>query len=641
MRQEQINLTFQFFYKYRVRRFFLFILFIAIALSVCGINPPSIRYVKTWKVSDPLGMADSVQVDTLHLNFQDENPIDRFGIANSYNGNLGSPIQSKLYFNRPESSDFIFSDAFYPYLTDMQSALFYNTKTPFTKIVYNTGGSNYRQEDQIKFLFTFNANKRLNFGTTLDYIYSVGEYANQAAKRFTGSLFGSYDGKHYSAVGLAAVNNMFNHENGGISDSSYIYEPIGVKTQDIPVNIHGYSTYRKNVFFYHQKYTIGFDQIIRISPDSVRKEYVPVTHFGHTIKYEDPRKRYYEANVEKDFYKNTYLPFTQTNDTAALQTLTNTVSVGIAEEFNKWMRFGLTGFVENELQRFTYNVDSLIQKKNESNTKVGGILSKQRGERFRYNILGDIYLLGYKQGDFSIKGQVNGFFKAWKDSIVLSANGFVRSDEPSYFLNYYQSNHFRWENNFDKIYRTNAGGTFSIPTRKFSVNVSVENLTNYVYFNSEALPEQYDGNIQVIAANLKKDFHVGNFVLENNVVYQLSSQERVLPLPTLTLFHNLYFKNMLFNVLSIQLGANVRYHTAYYAPCYMPAIAQFYTQSETKVGNFPVVNVYANFHLKQARFFVEYFHVNQLFMNHAYFSMPNYPINPAIFKIGVATNFYN
>jgi hypothetical protein len=83
----------------------------------------------------------------------------------------------------------------------------------------------------------------------------------------------------------------------------------------------------------------------------------------------------------------------------------------------------------------------------------------------------------------------------------------VRSDKPSYFMDHYESNHFRWSNNFDNIYRTHAGGTFSIPTRSFSLNVSIENITKYIYFNSEALPTQFTGNIQVLSANLKKDFH--------------------------------------------------------------------------------------------------------------------------------------
>jgi hypothetical protein len=89
------------------------------------------------------------------------------------------------------------------------------------------------------------------------------------------------------------------------------------------------------------------------------------------------------------------------------------------------------------------------------------------------------------------------------------------------------------------------------------------------------------------------------------------------------------------------LGVNVRYHTAYYAPKYMPAIGQFYTQSDTKIGNYPVMNAYVNFHLKRTRFFVEYYHLNQMFMDGAYYSMPNYPINPAIMKFGISWNFYD
>jgi len=241
----------------------------------------------------------------------------------------------------------------------------------------------------------------------------------------------------------------------------------------------------------------------------------------------------------------------------------------------------------------------------------------------------------------SFRRKYRWLFKLWNDSVSLVANGFIRNDKPSYFLEHYQSNHFRWDNDFANIYRTHVGGTFSIPTRKFSLNVSVENITKYIYFNSEVLPDQYSGNIQVVAANLKQDFHFGKFTLENNIVYQLSSQPTVLPLPDFTLYHNLYFDDLWFHVLGMQLGVNVRYHTSYYAPSYMPATGQFYTQSTTKVGNYFVVNPYLNFHLKRTRFFLEYYHVNQKFMNEAYFSMPNYPINPAVVKMGVSWNFYD
>ena len=629
---------------FSVKKNLIFIILFAVITIVNGQVPPNYRFVKTWRITDRFATADSIPVDTIPLNYQISNPIDRFSISNSYNGNLGSPIQSKLYFDRPANTDFIFANAYYPYLMNVDHATFYNTKTPYSNIDYNTGGSLHRDEDHVKFLFTANPKKNFNFGTTLDYIYAPGEYKNQSVQRFSGSIFGSFQGKHYTATALIATNDLNNYENGGIIKTTDITSPItGTLPIDIPVNINAtaYANFKQTQLFYNQQYSIGFERKIKVSADSVRLEYVPVTRFAHTLRVDDLRKRYYEPTVEKTFYKNTYLPFSQTNDTSAVQTLTNNFSVSMAEEFNKWMNFGLTAFIENELQNYTYNKDSLVNTMFASTTKVGGILSKQRGKTIRYNVLGELSFLGYKAGDFRLEANLGGYFKLWKDSISLVANGFVRSDKPSYFLEHYQSNHFRWENDFTSVYRTHVGGTFSIPTRSFALNVSVENLTNLVYFDTNALPAQFSGNIQVLAANLKLDFHVGRFALENNVVYQVSSQQGILPLPNLVLYHNLYYNDLWFKVLSVQLGVNVRYHSAYYAPTYMPATGQFYNQTSTLIGNYPMMNAYLNMHLKRTRFFIEYYHVNQMFMKGAYFSMPNYPIDQANIKLGISWNFYD
>ena len=627
-----------------MKKYFIFIFLFAALTIVKGQVPSNYRFVKTWRITDRFATVDSIPVDTLPLNYQISNPIDRFSISNSFNGNLGSPIQSKLYFDRPANTDFIFANAYYPYLMNVEHATFYNTKTPYSNLDYNTGGSLHRDEDHVKFLFTVNPKKNFNFGTTLDYIYAPGEYKNQAVQRFAGSLFGSFQGKHYSATAVFSTNDLNNYENGGITTTTDITSPVaGVLPIDIPVNINAtaYANFKQSQLFYNHQYSIGFDRKIKVSADSVRLEYVPVTRFAHTIKYDELRKRYYEPQVEKKFYKNTYLPFNHTNDTSAVQTLTNNFSLSMAEEFNKWMNFGLTAFIENELQNYTFNQDTLVSSMLASTTKVGGVLSKQRGKILRYNVLGELSFLGYKAGDFRLEANLGGYFKLWKDSISLVANGFVRSDKPSYFLQHYQSNHFRWENDFSNVYRTHVGGTFSIPTRSFALNVSVENITNFISYDSIALPAQFSGNIQVLAANLKLDFHVGRFALENNVVYQLSSQPGILPLPNLVLYHNLYYNDLWFKVLSIQLGVNVRYHSAYYAPNYMPATGQFYNQAVTLIGNYPMMNAYLNMHLKRTRFFIEYYHVNQMFMKGAYFSMPNYPIDQANIKLGISWNFYD
>jgi hypothetical protein len=327
--------------------------------------------------------------------------------------------------------------------------------------------------------------------------------------------------------------------------------------------------------------------------------------------------------------------------------MTNTIALKMEEEFNKLMKFGLTAYLSNEATRYTVqNEDSTLAHKVYYNTKIGALLSKTSGRVFRYNLQGEIGLQGYKAGNFLLQADLGGYFRLWNDSVVLRANGFMRLDAPDWYSEYYVSNHFRWNNDFDDIYRTRLSGTVAVPTRGVSLNVSVENLMNYVYFNENAMPVQYSSGIQIFAANLQANIPIFKWLgFEANAIYQASSQSDILPLPALSLFGNLYYKTKWFNQLNIQAGLNVHYHTAYYAPNYEPAIGQFFVQKEDekiKIGNYPLVNVYLNFHLKQARIFVEYYHLNELLVSGGnYFSMPNYPLNPAIFKWGISWNFYN
>jgi hypothetical protein len=100
-------------------------------------------------------------------------------------------------------------------------------------------------------------------------------------------------------------------------------------------------------------------------------------------------------------------------------------------------------------------------------------------------------------------------------------------------------------------------------------------------------------------------------------------------------------------VLRIQLGGDVRYFTAYYAPTYCPGFGMYHLQNAdpeacVSIGDYPIVNVYANFHLKQCRFYVMYSHVNEgLFGNSRSFLVPHYPINPRWFKLGLSWNFWD
>ena len=90
--------------------------------------------VIAWHLSDEyLGFTDTIAVDTAIVNFQNNDPVLRYGIENSYNGNLGSPIQSKIYFdNKENKTDYLFSKNYDLYTITPAEIKFYNTKTPFS-----------------------------------------------------------------------------------------------------------------------------------------------------------------------------------------------------------------------------------------------------------------------------------------------------------------------------------------------------------------------------------------------------------------------------------------------------------------------------------------------------------------------------
>ena len=383
-----------------------------------------------------------------------------------------------------------------------------------------------------------------------------------------------------------------------------------------------------------------------------------------------------EKSVPINFFESTWFSTSSTKDTANVLNIRNTLSATFEEEFNKWLKFGAVVYATNECQRYAFATGTHPPKTSEessvlqildnlsvsqaqlyrptdttyihtwtNNTWVGASLYKNQGKYIHYGFSGDVCLAGYKIGEFSVNGHLDGDFRIGKDTMYITAAAYVKNEQPDWFTMHYRSNHYIWNNDFKKIYRFFVGGEISYPTKYFkpSAKVGFENITRHIYFDSSGLPQQHDANIQVVAIDAKLDIRTKRFGMENNVVWQLSSSP-YLPLPDLTLYHNIYYHDCWFKALMVQFGVDMRYNTAYYAPLLNPATGQFMIQDKQKVGNYPVLNVYANFYVKLLRlkFFAHFTHFNYYFMkNKTYYSMPDYPLNPPVFRAGLAWSFYN
>lgn len=615
------------------------------------------RY-NVWRINERTGERYTATPDTLLYNYQQTTLPDGNSVAMGYLGNLGSPVISKLFFDRGEGSQFFFYDAYYPYNMDVDKQLFFNTRIPYSRINYQRSGSNMNKEERLETRFTMNFNRHLNFGFDLDFINAKGFYASQAAKQNNFSVYGNYLSDRIEVHAFASQTSATNYENGGITDSTFITNPELIEqsfnSQDIPTRfVDTWNRVKTKQYYLSARYNLGYNEPTLTPGD---KKFVPVASLILTSRYKDQYRRFLSYDTARvtlpngdvvgkidTLYTNNYYK-SAVDDSTRFSTFKNTLALSMREGFRDWVKFGLTVFVEHESRNFNL-LDTVADgryRHNEQTTTIGGILSKQQGKYLRFNAEADLGVLGENLGEFRLSGNIKTTFNIAGKDANLIGEAYIKNLKPKFLERQYHSKYFWWNNDFDDTRRVYIGGKLVIPFTKTTLSVGVENIQNLIYFDKTSLPFQENENIQVVSARIDQDFKFGIFNWNNSIVYQTSSNEEAIPLPTLSAYSNIFLKTKIVDELTLQLGVDAHYHTEYYAPGYEPALLQFYNQREKKVGNYPIVTGYANMHLKQMRFFVMMYNIADLVIEKPnYFSLPNYPVNPTLFKLGVSVNLNN
>lgn len=395
----------------------------------------------------------------------------------------------------------------------------------------------------------------------------------------------------------------------------------------------------------------------------MKNEYVPVTSFIHTLKIDNYRRIYQAYKTPDNYYANQYYDVGRFQgdsiyDKTSHYDIKNTFAIALLEGFNKWAKAGLKVFATSDLRHFVLpNDQGGTTTYNEHNLSIGGQLIKTQGALLHYDVTAETWLTGEDAGQLKVdfRGDLN--FKLFGDTVTLAAKAYFYRLNPTFYYRHYHSRHFWWDNNsLDKELRTHIEGLFELQRTRTKLRIAVDNLKNYTYFaqkytittdygrtgNSVSV-KQYGGNVNLITAQLSQDFTLGPLNWENQITYQKSTNQDVIPVPALNVYSNLYLKFKLAKVLSIDLGGDVRYFTKYKGLDYSPAIGQYTVQdngdNNVEVGNYPLINVYANMHLKNTRFFIMMSHVNA--SSGDYFLTPHYPLNGKVLRFGVSWNFFN
>ena len=632
--------------------------------------------IRAWTVDETYGNISDTYVDTLHHMFMNTDLPE--GIRGHYNslGNVGSPRLSRIFMERSITPDFMFVEPFDMFFIDTDNFRFYNTKSPFMNVTYNWNGSKNTGSDHVKATFTNNAGKKFNFGGIFDYIYGQGYYDSQSTSYMNASAWASFIADKYDFHFYYQHNFMKTAENGGIEDEGYITNPENMSREftsnDIPTNLtKTWNRQEHDIVFFNHHYNIGFYREEELDSTTTKEVFVPVSKIFHTLKLQNMMRNNRAHQETQNYHSYTYLPGDSTEDRLKQFYIRNLVGLSLCEGFNKWAVFGVNAYVGFDYNRimlpdstqyggYYTNTTGKIGKQyfTEHNVVVGGQIIRSQGNTVHYNLDAEFTVAGTDIGQFEIDGHAEVNIPILRDTAQVALNAYVKNIGPSFYFDHYHGKHAWWDNGFDNELRQRIEGVIDIPHTQTTITVGVENIKNFSYFQNTGITlnantsnpivsnnvssMQCGDNIQIVSANLRQNFKLGILHWENDVTYQTCSHTDVLPLPTVSLYTNLYLQFKIAKVLKTEFGADMKYFTRYYAPDYSPVIGMFMNQNslkKVKIGNYPMFSVYANFDLKRTRFYVMYHHANQ--SDGHYFWGPGYPMNPASIRFGLSWNFYD
>lgn len=402
----------------------------------------------------------------------------------------------------------------------------------------------------------------------------------------------------------------------------------------------------------------------------MKDEYVPVTSFIHTVDFNHYRRIYEAYETPDSFYLSNYydsgkLTGDSIYDKTSHWNLRNTFAVALLEGFNKWAKAGLKAFVSYDINNYTLpaiNEDNVVFTKSykEYNLSVGAQMLKMQGKTVHYNVSGEFWLTGDKASQFHIDANADLNVPLLGDTLNIIGNAFIHRDAPIFYANTWHSRHAWWDQDLSQQLHSRLSGTLNFNKTGTRLRISYDHLKDYIYLaqqydlyhsvndylhrNYQVSMNQHKGAISLLTVQLRQKLKFLNLIhWDNEITWQKSSNNDVLPVPDFNIYSNLYLRFKIARVLKCDFGADVRYFTKYYAPEYSPVMGQYAVQenaaSRVKVGNYPVVNLYANFLLQHTRFFVMLSHVNS--SSGEYFFTPHYPLNERIFRFGLSWNFFN
>ncbi len=619
-------------------------------------------FVRTWTMAEDFTVLEDYRMDTAQTGFQVDNPVFKTSISQAFLGGHALQTRNNIYFNREIQPEFFFLRPFSPYLYTPQNAVFYNITRPFTLLEYYAStGDRLKREETFHAIHTQNVTPFLNLGFDLRLMAAEGIYLRQKAKFNSFTMFGSYTGNDYSIYSSLHVNRQNAQENGGIrNDSLFLHSDKDERAYEVNLE-NAESTLRNFAFHFTQRYKFGKVEHIpdTTSETGFRRLRERTTKTGSLIHNLDFQRnfRLYEDQISTenvDFYPHYFIDPAESFDSTYYHSLSNMFQLMLDENPNRATDFGARAFIRHDWVRYSHNIpadtvtsgsDTTVYRQrdyNYQNVDIGASILHTVGEGWDWMLRGRYYLFGYRAAEIILDGYITRQIEGKKGESLVSISGRLSLEEPDHFLKHYASNHYRWNNNFRKTKDIRGSVTLSNEAIKIMGRFNLSLVSDLVFFNDSAMPQQHPSVVSVLSGELKKDFKLGIFHSNHQIYYQVCSDNNVIRIPDLSYYNSTFIGfTVVKNALTAELGFDLYYYTRYRALAFTPSSGIFYNQDTREIGNYPYVNLFLNAKLKRTRFFIRWDHPYAGLIRKDYFHVLHYPGSGRVVRFGLSWTFYD
>ncbi|MBL4736433.1 MAG: hypothetical protein JKY18_14060 [Flavobacteriales bacterium] len=552
-------------------------------------------------------------------------------------GTIGSPARSMIYqvSIRP-GVDFGFHS--YDHLKfNPEQTLYYNLKSPLTDIYYSVGA---KEEQFFSVLHTQNVNKLVNTGFIYQRGGTLGSYARQVSNRVNFKGFTSINSKNqrYHLNAQVIWNELENDQSGGITEDTLFEDSISITRLDLPVKLTtAVSAENQQVYGLNQRYDFGNSYEVQLNDSVAETKFEGKFRLYHAALYDKGHIRYSDLGPDTGFYGNILLDSFRTDNHVSWSIFTNTLGIVTLDHSpmkRNQLNFGIAGIHEyiiyNRLEEETITYNGILK----------GFLSNSTHARFHWKVGGDYILQGINASDYRWELKVK--YGNKKNTQYLDYAVSVQQRAPAMIHSYYEGNHYTWKNNFSKQHNATALLQYTFIAHNARIGVRGDIIGRYMYYDEDGISRQDTNEVAVYSGFIAKDFNWKHFSFKNRLQYQVVSDSATLRLPKFISSHSAYYHNHLFKkALYMQIGIDLFFNTSYYAETYVPSTHQFNRQSSKKIGNYPYLDLFVNFKINQAKFFVKLAHINQGFLSNTYYLVPHYPQNDRAIIAGISWRFYD